>query len=66
MKNKNFQTKIDSPKPKESQDCQEDSEKNQQLKKLYNRLWEAADELCAHASTLSKSHSTHRLGKKCC
>jgi len=62
--NKSLQTRL---MPGQTQDaenktCFQEPDKNRELKKLFGRLWEAADELRANSKLRSAQYSTPVLG----
>jgi len=62
--NKSLQTRL---MPRQTQDaedktCFQEPDKNRELKKLFDRLWEAADELRANSKLRSTQYSTPVLG----
>ena len=69
MNSKRFQTKLE-PEPTQNAEntkadtetCFQEPDKNRELKKLFDRLWEAADELRANSKLRSTQYSTPVLG----
>jgi len=69
MNSKRFQTKLE-PEPTQNAEntkadtetCFQEPDKNREIKKLFDRLWEAADELRANSKLRSTQYSTPVLG----
>jgi type I restriction enzyme M protein len=62
MTNIGFQTKLMSKDKGDTETCLQEPDKNRELKKLFDRLWEAADELRANSKLRSAQYSTPVLG----
>lgn len=67
MNSKRFQTKLTPSQNAENtkvktETCLQEPDKNKELKELFSRLWEAADELRANSKLRSTQYSTPVLG----